>query len=76
MNCAIPPGQSRVMDNNHQTAQPETKAPVQLQLAGLETTPVGIDPRFILSDEVCRNGLRHIAEIRRYLAEKRQVQAA
>jgi len=76
MNCAIPPGQSRVMDNNHQTAQPETKAPVQLQLAGLETTPVGIDPRFILSDEVCRNGLRHIADIRRYLAEKRQVQAA
>jgi len=55
MNCAIPPGQSRVMDINHQTAQPETKAPVQLQLAGLETTPVGIDPRFILSDEVCRN---------------------
>ena len=76
MNCAIPPGQSRVMDNNHQTAQPETKAPVQLQLAGLETTPVGIDPRFILSDEVCRNGLRHIADIRRYFAEKRQVQAA
>ena len=76
MNCAIPPGQSRVMDNNHQTAQPETKAPVQLQPAGLETTPVGIDPRFILSDEVCRNGLRHIADIRRYLAEKRQVQAA
>jgi hypothetical protein len=29
-----------------------------------------------LSDEVCSNGLRHIAEIRRYLAEKRQVQAA
>ena len=64
------------MDINHQTAQPETKAPVQLQLAGLETTPVGIDPRFILSDEVCRNGLRHIADIRRDLAEKRQVQAA
>ena len=53
-----------------------TKAPVQLQLAGLETTPIGVDPRFILSDEVCRNGLRHIADIRRYLAEKRQVQAA
>jgi hypothetical protein len=29
-----------------------------------------------LSDEVCRNGLRHIADIRRYLAEKRHVQAA
>jgi hypothetical protein len=29
-----------------------------------------------LSDEVCSNGLRHIAEIRRYLAEKRQVHAA
>jgi len=64
------------MDTNHQTAQPEIEVPVQLQLAGLETTPLGIDPRFILSDEVCRNGLRHIADIRRYLAEKRQVQAA
>jgi hypothetical protein len=64
------------MDINHQTAQPETEAPVQLQLAGLETTPIGVDPRFILSDEVCRNGLRHIADIRRHLAEKRQAQAA
>ena len=64
------------MDINHQTAQLKIEAPVQLHLAGLETTPVGIDPRFILSDEVCRNGLRHIADIRRYLAEKRQVQAA
>lgn len=64
------------MDIKHQIPNSETDAPVQLQLAGLETTPVGIDPRFILSDEVCRNGLRHIADIRRYLAEKRQVHAA
>ena len=64
------------MDTNHEIPKSETDAPVQLQLAGLETTPIGVDPRFILSDEVCRNGLRHIADIRRYLAEKRQVQAA
>lgn len=64
------------MDINHQITQPETEAPVQLQLAGLETTPPGIDPRFILSDEVCRNGLRHIAEIRRRLAANQQNQAA
>ena len=64
------------MDINHQTAQPETEAPVQLQLAGLETTPIGVDPRFILSDEVCRNGLRHIAEIRRRLSASQQHEAA
>ena len=64
------------MDINHQTSHPETDAPVQLQLDGLETTPPGIDPRFILSDEVCRNGLRHIAEIRRRLSANQQNQAA
>jgi hypothetical protein len=64
------------MDTNDQIPTPETNVPVQLQLAGLETKTLDIDPRFILSDEVCSNGLRHIAEIRRYLAEKRQIQAA
>ena len=64
------------MDIDHQPAPDETTAPVQLQLSGLETTPVGIDPRFILSDEVCRNGLRHIAEIRRRLSINAQNQAA
>jgi hypothetical protein len=64
------------MEINHQTSQPATDAPVQLQLAGLETTPTGIDPRFILSDEVCRNGLRHIAEIRRRLSASQQHEAA
>ena len=64
------------MDTNHEIPKSETDAPVQLQLAGLETKPLNIDPRFILSDEVCSNGLRHIAEILRYLAEKRQVHAA
>ena len=64
------------MDINHQTLQPATDAPVQLQLAGLETIPTGIDPRFILSDEVCRNGLRHIAEIRRRISVSQQHEAA
>jgi len=46
--------------------------PVQLQLEGLETVhPLirqgDLDPRFILSDETCRIGLRHIAEIRQRL---------
>ena len=37
--------------------------PVQLTLEGLDPT-AGIDPRFILDDETCRRGLRHIAAIR------------
>ena len=69
------------MDITHPTPESDTPdskitRPVQLQLAGLESIPPGIDPRFILSDEMCRNGLRHIAEIRRRLAGNAQHQAA
>lgn len=44
------------------TTSPDDR-PVQLTLEGLDPT-AGIDPRFILDDETCRRGLRHIAAIR------------
>jgi hypothetical protein len=58
-----------------------TTKPVQLQLEGLETVhPLirqgDLDPRFILSDETCRIGLRHIAEIRQRLGVAPRSKAA
>jgi len=43
----------------------------QLTLEGFADPRVGIDPRFILSDETCRIGRQYLAEIRRILASGR-----
>lgn len=51
--------------SNHEITDRET--PVQLTLEGLDPT-AGVDPRFILDDETCRRGLRHIAAIRARLS--------
>lgn len=58
-----------------------TTHPTQLQLEGLETVhPLiakgDLDPRFILSDDVCQRGLRHVAEIRQRLGVAPRAQAA
>ena len=58
-----------------------TPAPQQLQLEGLETVhPLvlsgEIDPRFILPDDVCQRGLRHLAEIRQRLGAPPRSRAA
>ena len=51
--------------SNHEITEHET--PIQLTLEGLDPT-AGVDPRFILDDETCRRGLRHIAAIRARLS--------
>ncbi|MCE2764388.1 MAG: hypothetical protein LW627_07720 [Ilumatobacteraceae bacterium] len=43
----------------------------QLTLEGFADPRVGIDPRFILSDETCRIGRQYLAEMRRILASGR-----
>lgn len=58
-----------------------TTKPVQLQLEGLESVhPLiaqgDLDPRFILSDDVCLRGLRHLAEIRQRLGVPPRSKAA
>jgi hypothetical protein len=58
-----------------------TPAPQQLQLEGLETVhPLvrsgELDPRFILPDDVCQRGLRHLAEIRQRLGAPPRSKAA
>lgn len=58
-----------------------TPTPQQLQLEGLETVhPLvrsgELDPRFILSDDVCQRGLRHLAEIRQRLGAPPRSKAA
>ena len=43
----------------------------QLTLEGFADPRVGIDPRFILSDETCRIGRQYLAEMRRILSNGR-----
>jgi citrate lyase synthetase len=49
----------------------ETHPAEQLTLEGFADPRVGIDPRFILSDETCRIGRQYLAEMRRILASGR-----
>lgn len=65
------------MPPTHSVRQPlpETDQPVQLTIEGFDPT-AGIDPRFILDDETCRRGLRHIAAIRARLHGDSTTQAA
>ena len=59
--------------NNH-IATPDTSpadSSEQLTLDGFADPLVGIDPRFILSDETCRIGRKYLAEMRRILANGR-----
>lgn len=58
-----------------------TGAPVQLELDGIGSThPLiaagHVDARFILSDETCRIGRKHLAEMRRILSESAERPAA
>jgi hypothetical protein len=64
------------MDINQHISVTPTEAPTQLQFNGMHTPRPVLNPRFILSDEICRNGLRHIAEIRQRLLASAQERAA
>ena len=76
---ATPLTHSEAMSTTHipQIAQADVhpEEPVQLTLEGFDPT-AGIDPRFILDDETCRRGLRHIAAIRARLRGDSGTQAA
>jgi len=64
------------MDINQHISATPAEAPKQLQFNGIGTPQPVINPRFVLSDEICRNGLRHIAEIRQRLLASAQERAA
>lgn len=64
------------MDINQHISATPAEAPKQLQFNGMLNLQPVINPRFILSDEICRNGLRHIAEIRQRLLASAQERAA
>jgi len=79
LNGATPMTHSEAMSNTPipHTSQPalHPEQPVQLTIEGFDPT-AGIDPRFILDDETCRRGLRHIAAIRARLRGDSETQAA
>ena len=64
------------MDIKQHISAIPAEAPKQLQFNGIGTPQPVINPRFVLSDEICRNGLRHIAEIRQRLLASAQERAA
>ncbi|MEI8391201.1 MAG: hypothetical protein WCG40_01755 [Actinomycetes bacterium] len=64
------------MDINQHISATPTEAPTQLQFNGMQNLRTAVNPRFVLSDEICRNGLRHIAEIRQRLSASAQERAA
>ncbi|MBM3827434.1 MAG: hypothetical protein FJW09_02195 [Actinobacteria bacterium] len=54
---------------------PANQPAKQLTLEGFADPLADIDPRFILSDETCRIGRKHLAEMRRILANGRAIDA-